>query len=94
MVEEFDKKSEIKALESEREKHITRIFWILIEIAFIFGIPATVAVILIKVLGGNTIYIALPVAFIISWIILIFHYRKLNRELKNLDKKILELKRQ
>ncbi|MCB9805552.1 hypothetical protein H6775_00150 [Candidatus Nomurabacteria bacterium] len=92
MVEEIDKNAEIKKLESEREKHVTRIFWILIEIAFIFGIPAAVAVVLVKFLGGHTLYIALPIAFILSWVILILHYRKMSQRLKDLDRKIKELK--
>jgi Na+-driven multidrug efflux pump len=92
MTEIIDKEAEIKKLVLERDKHVTRIFWILIEIAFIFGIPAAIAVVLIKTLGGNTIYIALPTAFVISWVVLIIHFRKLHKKLKGLDDKIKELK--
>lgn len=92
MTEEIDKSKELKKLEAEREKYITRIFWILIEIAFIFGIPAAIAVILIKLWGGNTIYVALPTAFILSWVILVIHFRKVSKRLKELDKKIKELR--
>ena len=75
----------IGELKQKRERQINGFFMLILEIVFIFGIPAIVAVILGKYLDvtGAKKYTALclTIAFIFSWIIVVFLYRKKTKEL-------------
>ncbi|MDX1608151.1 MAG: hypothetical protein R3251_02995 [Candidatus Spechtbacterales bacterium] len=97
MTEENDKN--LKELEARRDKVVNKTFILMLEILVIFGMPAAIAFFLGAWLdstfetGGKTLQLAsLAVAFVASWIITIAKYRKINRQLEDLDKKIKELK--
>ncbi|MEX0935244.1 MAG: hypothetical protein WDZ70_02880 [Candidatus Paceibacterota bacterium] len=88
---EKEKKGELKG---EYARLQTRAFSIMIEVIFIFGIPALLAVWIGGMLSeGNTAtYILLVVAFILSWVILSFRIRKVNADLKEMRAKLDENK--
>ena len=44
----------LKELEQKRDAYTTRIFWLMLEMVFIFGIPAVVAVYFAKKLSAHT----------------------------------------
>jgi len=90
---------EIEKLEKERDKEITGFFWLGLQIAFIFGIPAFLAVIISKQIiektgNKNTTTIALFVSFILSWIIIFFIYQKKSKKLKIIEDNIRRLKKE
>jgi len=85
---------DILKLEKEREKHITKLFWFALEIAIIFLVPALIAVFIsLEFFSRKVAIVSLPFTFIISWVIVIFRWKKLNALLTKLDKDILELKK-
>ncbi|MEX2405154.1 MAG: hypothetical protein WD579_00965 [Candidatus Paceibacterota bacterium] len=88
---EKEKKGELKG---EYARLQTRAFSIMIEVIFIFGIPALLAVWIGGMLSeGNTAtYILLVVAFILSWVILSFRIKKVNADLKEMRTKLDENK--
>lgn len=84
----------ILSLENERERYITRLFWFALEIALIFLLPALlVSFIVTEIWSKKVVWYALPVTFILSWVIVIWRWMKLSKILKKLDQDILELKR-
>ena len=86
---------DIDTLVKERESYITKIFWFALEIAFIFLIPAVIAVFIsIQFFTKKVVWYALPFTFILSWIIVIIRWQKLNKKLTKLDKDISDLKKQ
>lgn len=85
----------IQALEKEREKQTTRLFAMMLEIAFIFGIPAAIVVApAIYFNHKDWLYLLLPIAFISSWIMVIVRYRQMDKKLSGLDAQIKELRKQ
>jgi len=81
-------------LKKERDKYTTKIFWLGLQISFIFAIPAVIGVIIGKkidyIFNTNnkiTIFI-LFLTFIFSWVLVVIKYRILNRKIKEV--KILE----
>lgn len=89
-----DIQEQIQKLEKERDSYVTRVFWLCLEIIFIFGIPAAIALIIIFTTGNKQLgWYLLPIAFVLSWIILIMKYRKMAKTLEGLDAKIRELKK-
>lgn len=83
---------EIKKLKAARERWVTRIFWLGIEIAFIFAIPAFVAVWAGNRLGGGTTRTMFLVgAFVLSWMVVIVRYRQMTAKLKSFDQAIADL---
>jgi uncharacterized membrane protein YciS (DUF1049 family) len=87
-----EKEQQLKALESERERHVTRIFWVGLEIAILFAIPLAVAVVIGLKVGGNIKWIALAVAFVLSWVLMIMRYRKVAHKMEALDRDIKQLR--
>ena len=81
---------------SRRSAFQHRAFRLVLEVAVIFGIPALLAFFLGRYIdnaaGTDTkwILVCLAVSFIFSWVIMIIQYRKIDRELKLLDKLIKE----
>lgn len=64
----------------------------LIEIIFIFGIPAIGAVLINKFTNSNQIvgnavimYVSLAGAFIVSWAIFIFKFKRLHKEMVEVE---------
>jgi len=83
--------SDLESLKKEREKWITRIFFLSLEIAFIFLIPALIAVFFAKRMGeGSANIIFLSMAFTFSWLIVILRYRSISKKMKSIDIKIKE----
>jgi len=77
-------------MEKENIKKITgtKIFILAIELAFIFAIPAAIASLFAPTLdsyfktGGLFTGILLVLAFVISWVIVIFKYKKATKEIE------------
>lgn len=88
MTEEDD----IKQLETERQAQITKLFVLAVEIAFIIAIPAFLVLGLGKMFGKMWWIIGFPVAIILSWAIIVSLYRRLNKKMTDLDRRIKELK--
>jgi len=82
----------LESLTAERERYVTRIFWFALEIALIFLLPVIIAIFLYKAIAPeNSSWHVLPVAFIISWGIVIKRYMTLHKKLSGLDKQIKEM---
>jgi len=80
---------DLETLKKEREKWITRIFLLSLEIIFIFLIPALTAVFFAKKVGGdNSSFIYLSIAFIFSWSIVIIRYIRVSKKMREIDSKI------
>ncbi len=86
------KHEELKKLEKQRDDHVTRIFWAGLEIAGLFAVPLVIAILIGLQIGGNAKWIALLIAFIISWIMVVFRFKKLSKKMKKLDKDINDLR--
>lgn len=84
----------LEKLEKEREKQVTRVFWMGLEIAVLFAVPLAVAVIIAKIFGGYVTWIALVVALIISWSLMIRLYRRVSRRMQGLDTEIKSLRQE
>jgi uncharacterized membrane protein len=86
--------SDIKNLKEKREYWRTKVFWLLLEIAFIFGIPAALGYFLGRFIqskygAGNDIFVLiLGATFILSWVIVIIRYKQVKRNLDAVDKEI------
>lgn len=88
-----------KAIET-REFYRHKSFILMLEVAFIIGVPAFIAAITGTKLDANydsgkqyTIILS-GVALIISWIIIIFKYKKFNKKLMDAEKQVQELREQ
>jgi len=80
-------------LQNERESYITKLFWFALEIALIFLIPALITVfLLMEFFSKKAAIYSLPFTFVFSWVIIFIRWKRINRILTDLDKKILELK--
>lgn len=82
----------LKELEQKRDDFTTRIFWLMFEMIFIFGIPAVVAVYLAKKFSAQTEMnlsaIFLFVSFVFSWFIVGMKYKKQTKILNDLNEQI------
>lgn len=86
-------KQELVRLEKEREQQVTRVFWLMLEIALIFLIPALFVVFVIGAVWSKAVvWYVLPFSFLLSWGIVIFRYRHVSKKLGALDKRIKELR--
>ena len=89
---------DLDELKKEKEKFTTRVFWLGLQVAFIFGIPAALGAILgthldkIYSTGKKITSVILFFTFIFSWIITIQRYQRINKEIKNIDRQIKEKK--
>lgn len=85
-------KNNLQDLKAERERWITRIFWLGLEIAVIFALPAALGAWLGTRLGGGTTRILILVGtFILSWTIVIVRYRQTTKKLQSIEAKIKTL---
>lgn len=83
----------LESLIAEREKYVTRIFWFALEIALIFLLPALAAIFIYKLVAPqNSSWHVLPVAFVLSWGIVITRYIRLHKKLSGLDAQIKTLR--
>ena len=90
---------EIEELEKKRDEAMTGFFWLGLQIAVIFAIPAITAAIVSKKIALQTGFkgattIGLGISFIISWIIVIYIYRKKAKKMKEIEDKIRTLRKQ
>lgn len=83
-------------LENNYARLQTRAFSVVIEIVFIFGLPALLAVWIGGMLSeGNTAtYILLAVAFILSWVILFVRIKAISNRLQEMRKRLEEEKKE
>ena len=85
-------------LKKEKDKYITKIFWLGLHISFIFAIPAVIGVFVGKEMDnifntGNKITTFISfLTFIFSWFLVFIKYNKLNKKLKEINKNIKENK--
>lgn len=83
---------ELARLEAERQRQITRVFWMMLEIAFVFLIPALIVVFVVGAVWSRAVvWYVLPFSFLFSWGIVIVRYRMLSKKLGALDAQIKEL---
>ena len=94
----MDKEQEMKNLIQKRDAITTRFFWLALKIALIIGIPAFVAAYFGKKLDiakdtdmAFTIGF-LVIAFVFSWIIIYFQYKKISKQVKDVEDKIKTLR--
>ncbi len=90
---------ELEKLQAQKESEISGFFWLGLQIAFIFGIPAAVAVFIGKKLsaiwaGNSWVTICLVISFIFSWIIIIIIYRKKSKKINTIEARIREIKKE
>lgn len=86
---------DIVGLEKEREKHITKLFWFALEIAVIFLVPALLAIFIsLEFFTRKAVFYALPFTFVLSWVVVIIRWQKINKILTKLDADIRNLKKQ
>ncbi len=88
----------LKQLEQKRDAFTTRIFWLMFEMVFIFGIPAVAAIFIGKKINNlentiNWIIVFLFVAFFLSWLIVGIRYQKVTAQMKELDLQIKEARK-
>jgi pheromone shutdown protein TraB len=83
---------ELARLEAERQRQITRVFWMMLEIAFVFLVPALIVVFVVGAVWPRAVvWYVLPFSFLFSWGIVIVRYRMLSKKLGALDAQIKEL---
>ncbi len=81
-------------LKTEKDKHITRIFWLGLEIALIFAVPAVLGVLIGKRIDAHygledKFSVAFLVfTFILSWIITVVKYKTLSKKIKKIENEI------
>ena len=81
---------ELRQLEATRERYITRIFKFGFEFALVIAVPAVAALLLGKKYfpEGNTIFLLLGLAALLSWTVIIVRWRRINRTMMDLDQRI------
>ncbi len=83
-----------KDFKQQKEEYTTKVFWSSFQTIFIFGIPAMIGAYIglkiDKMYNTNRLFtiIILLATFVFSWAIIIIKYRKLNKELKELNQAI------
>ncbi len=96
----MDKQTELKNLIQKRDRITTGFFWLALKTALIIGIPAFIGAYFGKKLdaanGKNLFFtlIFLAVAFVISWTIIYFEYKKVSKKLKDIEEEIKEIKKE
>ena len=86
------KDEQLKNLEKKRDDHVTKIFWAGLKIAGMFAVPMVIAILIGIQLGGNAKWIALPIAFVFSWALVIRYFNTISKEMKAIDKEIADLR--
>jgi len=87
-------KMEKEDLKKQRDRYITKIFWLALQIAFIFSIPAVIGAVAGVFLDsrygtGRKITVSFLIGtFIFSWILVIVKYRRLSKKIEQLEEKI------
>jgi hypothetical protein len=85
---------DIEELKKRRESLVNSIFILMIQIAFIFAIPAIAAILAGKYLdeGKNTFYVPLFlfISFVTSWVAVIWLYKNKTKKLNEVESLIKE----
>ncbi len=95
---EVEQKESLAELKARRERYRHKAFVMMLEVAVIFGLPAAVAFFGGKAVdqryggGHKFLFIFLAIAYIFSWVIVFWRYRKLKREVDAVDQAIREAK--
>lgn len=89
---------DIKELQQKRDKETTGFFWLGLQIAFIFGIPAFIAGFLGKNLAQKfdnpkITFFCLTASFIFSWVMVAIFYHKKSKKISIIENQILELRK-
>ncbi len=84
---------ELEKLIKKRDAYAGKILHLGIQIAAIFLVPIVLAIVIHWYLDISYFYL-FPLAFIISWTGVIILYRKISKEVRELDNKIKELREQ
>ena len=88
--------ADINDIRKRKEALTHKTFVMAVQVIFVFGIPAFGGLFLGNWLNANTSLapngrvITLSIAFVLSWTIIIFMYRKLAKQFKALDKEEAE----
>lgn len=96
----MDKEERLKQLMKKRDAITTAFFWLGLKIALIFGIPAFLGAFfgrkLDKAQGDGWLFtiVFLALAFVSSWVIVYFQYKKISKKLKAVDEEIISLKKE
>lgn len=91
---EVEQKESLAELKARRERYRHKAFVMMLEVAVIFGLPAAVAFFGGKSVdqkyggGHKFLFIFLAIAYIFSWVIIFWRYRKLKREIDAVDQAI------
>lgn len=84
---------ELDKLLKERDAYAGKIFKLGIIIAVIFLFPAIIAIVLSKFFGISQILL-FGIAFVVSWSSVFFLYKKINKQVTELDQRIAQLRKQ
>lgn len=93
-----NKEEELKELYKEREEWRTRVFYITLEIAIVFGVLAFGTLGLTKYLERSLetskalSFSLLGAAFVLGWLWVIYRYKKIKSEVEKVEKKIKALR--
>ncbi len=85
--------TELQQLEKKREVLASQVVRLMIRIALIFAIPVLLGIGIHYLFDIRFRYV-LPVAFIFSWVLVIRMYRKTDKQMRDLDRRIMEFKKQ
>ena len=89
---------QVKELKEKRHRISDRIYYLMVEIAFIFAVPAFGGLWVGRYMDArfNTgrLYtgVVLVITFVLSWILVIARYRRVTRALKNVEDEIKQVR--
>ena len=83
----------LQELEKERDAYAGRIGKLAIHIALIFAIPVVLAIGIGRLLDVSLVY-TIPFAVVISWVLVIRMYRKVDAKVRGLEEKIRDIKKE
>ncbi len=91
----FMENKTLEQLIQKRDSYVHGLFWLSLKIAGFFAVPAVLFALLGKRLDsvldtGSKLYtiIFLVIAFVISWLLTIFSFRKINKRIKSIEDEI------
>ena len=95
----MENSQKIEEAEKLRERFRAKTFRMMLHIALIFGIPAALAAVVgtkidaAQATGRTWTLILLGVSFVVSWVLMIRMYIRLNKEAKEVDRAVREAKK-
>jgi hypothetical protein len=87
------KEGELKSLRKKRDGYVDQMMWFALSLIVIFGLPAGIAVYLGKVVFENTVVLTISLisAFVLSWLIVIYRYKKIAKKVRETEDAIQEI---